>query len=51
MDYYYFIINLKALPHETRVEQASIFNDINSGYDILIATDAGIFFFFFLNKV
>ena len=28
------------LPSETRLEQSDLFNDLNSGYSILIATDA-----------
>jgi ATP-dependent RNA helicase SUPV3L1/SUV3 len=29
-----------ALPPETRVEQSRLFNDSNSGYDVIVATDA-----------
>ena len=29
-----------SLPPETRTQQAALFNDPNSGYDVLVATDA-----------
>ena len=29
-----------SLPPETRAEQAEVFNDVNSGYNVLVASDA-----------